>query len=329
MFRVVLPALIALIALTGAAQAASKAKLVELRVEGDGTTLEEGAWYATGSQPVKRGRTPSCEARNGSDRFTGATALTVLAGAADFNRDLRPVRTRPTDFGPQVCQVGGLRSFGTFPDPNAGFLYWVNYVSGFSSPDLADVDNGDSALWYYAVFPSDPPQPDDPPTANTGLPLELEGVPAHDADGEFTARVVVHDFDGTPTPVTDATIMGADAASHAAGGEYEIRVGAGTTELFAARGADIRSNRLEVCVDQASDCPKAHGRTIVGSKRGDELKGTRGFDDISAGGGGDEIDLRKGGRDRADCGAGKDLVLLKRGDGDDRVGGDCERIRRS
>ncbi len=312
------------------ATSGAKTSLVELRVEGPTGPLEPGAWYVVGSDRIKRAtQADECVPRPGSTLFKGVTALTLLGSADDANSDLRAVRYRSTDLGPQVCQVGEEKSFGHYPNASAGFLYWVDYVSGFSSPDVAEIENGQSVLWYHATFPSDPPQIGEP-SINTGLPLELKGVPARDADGEFTARVVSHDFDGTPSPVSNATIEGAESVTPIGDGEYEITVGNGRSVLTAERGVDVPSNHVETCSQTPlAKCPKAHGRTIFGSDRGDELRGTRGFDEISSGAGDDAIDLRKGGKDRADCGKGDDVVRIKTGDGDDPIADDCERVRRT
>jgi hypothetical protein len=307
--------------------AEARTALVELRVEGPTAALDPGTWYVTGTERVKRGRGDACRKRKGLDTYRGPNALGLLATAQGSNGKLSPVRARPTDFGPQVCQVGKLRSFGHYPNANGGFLYWTNYVAASSSADLVKLRNRDQVLWYYAAFPA-VPRGQDP--VNMGNPLELRRVPARDADGEFEARVVIHDFDGTPAPVNDATILGAESATPLGNGEYAITVANGTSTLTAARGQDVRSNHVPVCVRaELSRCPKAHGRTIVGSGRGDELKGTRGFDRISSGGGDDRVNLRQGGRDRVKCGGGGDLVLLDRGDRDDRVADSCERVRRS
>ncbi len=328
MFRTIPLALLALAVLTGAAEA--KTKLVELRVEGDNQTLEKGTWYATGRAAVKRARRPNCQARPKTTTYTGASALTALARGQAFNPDLKPIRIRPTDFGPQVCRIGDLRSFGTYPEPNAGFLYAVNYASGFSSADLAKVANGDSVLWYYAVFPSDPP-PSDPPLVNEGCVLELSGVPAQDDDGDIDVQVAATGF----PPYCDDDVSsgvafaGADSVTPSGAGEYTLELPPGTTEIYAHRPEDVRSNRFQVCVGAAADCPAAHGRTIVGSRRADRLPGTAGFDRIRAGAGKDRVNLRRGGADRVSCGPGDDVVLLRRGDGDDRVRRSCERIRRS
>ncbi len=325
MFRVAPVALVALLALTAMAEAAPKTKLVELRVEGGAETLDQGTWYASGAADVKGARNPDCDPRPRTTRFPGASAMTVLGRAQAFNPELDPVRTRPTDFGPQVCQIGELESFGVYPDPNAGFLYYVNYDSGFSSADLAKVENGDSVLWHYSVFPSDPPQPSDPPVVNTGCALQLANVPAHDGDGAFTVAVSAHGF-GCASTDSGVTIAGAETATPAGSGQYDVTVGDGTTELYAERGQDVRSNRFEVCVDDASACPTAHGRRIVGSRKADTLPGTPGNDVVRSGAGDDVIKLRAG-ADRANCGRGDDLVRLK--SGGDRIRGNCERIRRS
>jgi Ca2+-binding RTX toxin-like protein len=328
MFPAVTVALIALLALAGAADAApKKTKLVELRVEGDGETLDEGTWYATGATEIKGARNPDCDRRPRATKFPGATALTVLGRAQASNRALDPVRTRPTDFGPQVCQIGDLRSFGVFPGPNAGFLYYVNFESGFSSADLAKVKDGDSVLWHYSVFPSDPPQPSDPPTVNTGCALQLHDVPARDADGEFTVEVTAHGF-GCASTASGVSIAGADSATPAGGGLYDVTVGNGATELYAERDPDVRSNRFEACVGEATDCPAAHGRRIVGSPKADTLPGTAG-DDVVRAGGGDDVVKVKSGRDRVNCGGGEDVVRAKGTVKDDRIRPNCERVRRS
>ena len=312
------------------ATAGANTALVELRVEGPTEPLDPGSWYVAGSDRIKRAtQADECVPRSGSTLFKGPTALTLLGSADDANPDLRTVRYRSTDLGPQVCQIGEEKSFGHYPNASAGFLYWVDYVSGFSSPDVAEIENGQSVLWYHATFPSDPPQIGEP-SINTGLPLELKGIPARDADGEFTARVVSHDFDGTPSPVSDATIEGTESVTPIGGGRYEITVGAGRSVLTAERGVDVPSNHVETCSKTPlAKCPRAHGRTIFGSARGDDLSGTRGFDDISSRGGDDAIDLRSGGKDHADCGRGEDVVTVRRGDGDDRIASDCERVRRA
>ena len=83
----------------------------------DGETLDDGTWYATGAGGGE-GRPQS--------GLRPAPAHDPLPGRdrADRPRLARrrstPGSTRsapPTDFGPQVCQIGDLQSFGRLPEP--------------------------------------------------------------------------------------------------------------------------------------------------------------------------------------------------------------------
>jgi hypothetical protein len=316
------------------------AALTELRVEGPDGTLDPGTWYVTGSEKVKRGKGDACKPVKRKRTFGGATALGILDSAAKVNGRLAPIRVRQTSFGPQVCQVGAHRSFGHYPNSSGGLLYYVDdpndalgYVSGFSSADLATVEDGDRVLWTYSVFPPDP----GPPTGdevNTGEVLDLSQVPAHDADGSFTAKVQKLDFGGNPADVDNATVVDAETGTSVAtpmgsNGLYTVNVTEGFTTLQARRGLDVASDPIRVCVDvAASACPTAHGRTIAGSGAGDSLGGTAGWDEISSGGGDDEIDLTTGGRDSVHCNGGTDTVTLDAGDGDDSLFSDCEEVVR-
>jgi len=128
------PALAALLLLFLVPLTASAATpLVELRVEGPTQTLDSGTWYVTGTERIKRaGQGDDCDPRPGSRRFSGRSALTLLGSGQETNRELRPIRFRNTDVGPQVCQVGDLTSFGHYPNASGGFLYWVDYVSALT-----------------------------------------------------------------------------------------------------------------------------------------------------------------------------------------------------
>ena len=303
-------------------EASAKSALAELRVEGPTGTIDPGTWYVTGNERVRRGRGHRCKNRKGSQRFTGPSALTLLASAGRNNKKLRPARVRDTDFGPQLCQIGSLRSYGAFPNPNGGFLFWINDASGSSSADLAMLRNGDRVLWHWAEFGTDP-------EVLTAPPLSLRKVPAGTTGTTFTVRVVEHDFGGNATPADGATITGAKSVSPLGDGRYEVTVGRGFSTLQAKRGLNVPSAPVEVCSRaKRAKCPQAHGRTIYGSDKGDRLRGTRGWDVIVSGKGNDRIDLRKPGRDRVNCGPGKDVVVIKRGDRDNRIGKSCERVVR-
>ena len=324
MHRMVPLALLALLTLTGAAEAASKTKLVELRVEGDGQTLEKGTWYATGTERALRSKPGDACARDGRRTIAvpGPSPLSLAQSGSQSNDRLRQVRVRRDEAGLFTCEIGSVlgRPFSD-PDGFAGWSYYEDFVFGSAPADQLKLGNGDSIVWVFSDFGSSP--------VNTGSSLELRGVPARTA-GTFTARVVEHVFDGTTDPGTGASIEGAASFTDLGDGRFEITVGRGISKLRATRGLDVPSNRVQACFrTNLARCPKAHGRRIVGSDENDRLPGTRGFDVIRALGGDDRIILRKGGEDRVNCGRGDDVVRLKRGDGDDRVRGNCERIRRS
>ena len=306
------------------AQAGAKTALVELRVEGPGETLDPGTWYVTGNERIRKSKpSDACNRTKGRIRVAGPTPLALVQTGANSNRDLRQVRVRRDEAGLFVCEIGSILG-RPFSDPAgfAGWSYYENYVFGSAAADQLTLRDDDQILWVFSDFGAGTP-------ANTGPALELKRVPAR-TEGTFTARVVEHVFDGSTNPAPAATIEGAESVNELGNGRYEVTVGNGFTTLRATRGLDIASNQVETCSKaKLAKCPRAHGRTIVGSDRGDELKGTRGFDDISSGRGADEIDLRQRGKDRVDCGPGDDVVLIKRGDGDDRIARDCERKRRS
>jgi hypothetical protein len=305
------------------ASAGAETALVELRVESATKTLDPGTWYVTGKERARKS-SPSddCDRTNGRIAVPGPSPLSLVQSGSEVNRKLRQVRVRRDEAGLFICEIGSIlgRPF-TDPDGFAGWTYWPDYVFGSASAEQFPLSDGDRVLWEYADFGSEP--------ANTGSALELKGVPPR-TEGVFTARVVAHAFDGSTSPANGAAITGAESATELGDGRYRIRVGSGNSVITAQRSVDIRSNHVRTCSRaNLSRCPKAHGRKIVGSERGDELKGTRGFDKISSRAGDDRIDIRRGGKDAVRCGAGDDVVLIDRGDRDDRVRGSCERIQRS
>lgn len=321
-------ALLVLLMTIGAGGAQAKSSpLVQLRIEGDTSSIDPGTWYVPGSAIIKRATgSDNCVAKSGAKLFRGRNALSIVGAAADVNPAVAPVRFRNTDFGPQLCGINGLRSFGHYPDASGGWLFWNNYISGASSPDHAPVAAGDKVLWYYAGYPAALKSPAVP--SNTGPPLELKAVPARTKTGEFTVRVVEHDYDGTPMPLEGATITGAQQVTETGGGHYDIVAKPGFSKLKAKDGLDVRSAAVETCRNvKASKCPRAHGRRIRGSRKRDGLLGTAGWDDIRANAGNDRINIRSGGRDRVRCGAGKDIVLKRKRDRNDRIASNCETVR--
>jgi hypothetical protein len=303
--------------------ASAKTALAELRVEGPTGTLDPGTWYVTGTEKIRKSRPgDTCVRDQGKLRFPGPTALGIAQTGSEHRKALRQVRVRLDEAGPFVCEIGGIlgRPF-TDPAGFAGWSYWLDFEFGSQSADLVTLGRGDQVLWVFSDFGSEP--------VNTGSALELTGVPAR-SDGSFEVEVIAHVFDGTTDPAEGATIDGASSVDELGDGRYEVTVPNGRTTLTASREVDIPSNHVTTCVsDQPKECPRAHGRRIFGSDKRDKIKGTRGWDKISSGGGNDVIKLRNGGRDRVNCGAGKrDKVKIKRADNDDRIARNCEVIRR-
>jgi hypothetical protein len=296
--------------------------LAELRVEGPDGALDRGTWYVTGTEEIRRSMPgDQCIRDEGRLKFFNATALGLVQTGSEHRKSLRQVRVREDEAGPFVCEIGSI-SGRPFTDPNgfSGWQYWQNLVSGTTSADLARLETGDQVLWVFSDF--------GPSGQNTGAALELLGVPARDADGTFTVQVVAHAFDGTQTPAEGATIEGASSTTALGGGSYEVTVPQGRTTLSATRGIDIPSNHVTACFEQSVDeCPSAHGRTIFGSRFGDRIKGTAGWDKITTGRGRDRIDLRAGGEDKIDCGPGRDQVNVSGEAEDDRIKANCERVR--
>jgi hypothetical protein len=317
----------------GLPQAASaRTDLVELRVEGPNSTLDSGTWYSVRDTEIKRAEGSDCDPLGGTLEFEGLSALTTLGSGAEVNPNLSPVRAVSFDFGPQVCQIAELQSFGAFPEANGGFNYWVNYAGGTSSADVAPVEKGDSVLWYYAIYP-----PFEGRAArginpvNYGNVLELRKVPPADSDGEFTVTVFVHEYDGTPVRFEGAEIEGVTAFEDLGNGNYSVEAPDGFSTLAAVdpnpATGHVRSNQLEVCVKaNLAACPSAHGRTIVGSGQRDILGGTAGWDAISTRGGDDQIRISSGGVDRVNCGAGDDRVLTGTEGEDDKIKNNCETV---
>ena len=303
--------------------AGAKPVLAELRVEGPAGALDPGTWYVTDSERIRKSRQgDACVRDQGRLDFPGPSALGIVQTGSESNRALRQVRVRLDEAGPFVCEIGGVKG-RPFSDPAgfSGWTYWRNFVSGSSSADLATLASGDRVLWVFSDFGE--------AMTNTGDALELLGVPARDEDGSFEVRVVAHSFDGSTTPVDDASILGATEAQPLGGGRYAVTIPQGRITLTALRGPDIPSNHVKACYRaDISLCPEAHGRRIFGSGERDRLRGTAGWDRIDTGPGDDRVDLRAGGRDRVSCGGGIDTVLRERDDADNRIKRNCERLRR-
>jgi hypothetical protein len=326
----------------GAAEAATDTRSVHLRVEGRDGTLEPGRGYVAGTVRTERAVRPDCVNRPGKPRFRGPTPIGALGLAGQHNDRLRPLRMQLTDFGWQLCQVGGPRqkSFGTHPDDFGGWLYRVNHRPGFAAMDEAEVRMGDDLLVYYAIFPGEGSQAE---PLNNGRELALRRVPTRAAPGEpFRVRVVAFGADGAAeivAPAEHIEVQGGDRPARPdASGFAEVTISsAGVSRLRAVHlrtragefgpERDIASEPLTVCVrPDARNCPRARGTLIRGSPRADRIRGTAGDDVIRAGRGDDVIDLRPGGRNRVSCGRGRDTVIISRGERPRSIFRNCQRI---
>ena len=312
-------AAVAFLLLPGAAGATNGA---DLRVVNSaGKVLTEQRQY-TGTVKIKTDPQADCFGSPGGSgdrvQISGATALGIVHDALGSDRDLRPLSiTDQFSFGLAVCGIGGYAAQGS------SFWYLKHQHAGAQvGGDQLKLNDGDQVLWYLA--PDFPPPPElllrAPSRARPGVPFEV--------------RAFEYADDGTRTPASGARVSGGgeNAPTTDAGGTASVTVSdAGTPKLRATRSVDgaIPSNVVKVCVDaDPSKCPEAHGKRIYGSVRADEVDGTRGWDKIHARGGGDRVDLRKGGIDRVGCGAGRDVVVRSPGDRDDEIAASCERVIR-
>jgi hypothetical protein len=305
--------------LPGAALAATIG--VDLRVVNTaGRTLAEHRQY-TSTVSVKTDPQANCfgQGTGGSgDRVqvNGATALGAVRDGLAWDGDLRPLSVTDAflddGFGLGVCGIGGFESQGS------SFWYLKGDHAGSQvSGSQQRVHAGEDVLWYLA--PTFPPPPE----------LRLN-APAR-AQPDVPYQVIVYSYadDGTRSPAAGARVTGAAAPTGAGGRTMVTSTQEGTDTLQATHGRDIPSNRVKVCVDaDLSRCPQTHGRRIIGTVRGDEIRSTPGWDAITALGGDDQVGLLAGGRDGVNCGGGNDTVVLRRGDNNDRIAATCERVLR-
>ncbi len=331
--RFALGALAALCAVTLFAIPAAQAKTVraELRVLTPTRVLDPGSTYLVGAEQVTTD--PAADCNFGGAGGTGAsfdfaepTALSLLAAGAEANRKLSPISiTDEFGFGLAICAIGGV-------DDQAGTFWYLkrNRTELAVGADQEPVANGDEVLIYLAPdnFPS--PSPDEleliaPARAQPGEPIEVSVI-----EHGCTTDQITFEVSCGSAPAAGVTISGGESeAATAADGTASVIAGSGAKlRLAATRGTDIPSKVLKLCVDEdLGGCPPRFGERIFGRREGDRIKGTRGADVIRAGGGADRVDIRKGGPDRVDCGPGKDKVLVKGSDDDDKVARNCEKVR--
>lgn len=323
-------------ALLPAAAAGKPDPTAELRVLTADRVLDPGTEYVLGPESVTTDPNADCNfgGAGGSGQtyaFPDPTGLGLLSAGASARGSLRPLSvTDEFGFGLAVCAIGGVDD-----GPGTFWYFKRNHRELSVGADQEPIEDGDQFLVYLA--------PDNFPEPNV---KELELLaPVRVGTGEsFQVTAIEHGCVTDPNtfvvtcssaPAAGVTITGAplgtttDASGHATVRGFTAD-GPSSLKLGATRAPDIPSAVLSVCVGQrVADCPRARGERIIGRADADRIKGTPGPDKIKARAGADRIDLRKGATDKLDCGSGRDTVLLKRGDKDDRVGRNCERIRRS
>jgi hypothetical protein len=319
-------------ALLPAAASAKADPTAELRVLTADRALDPGTEYVLGPESVTTD--PNADCNFGGAGGSGATyhypdpvGLSLLASGADARGSLRPLSTSDEfGFGMAVCAIGGVDD-----GPGTFWYFKRNHRELSVGADQEPIADGDEFLVYLA--------PDTFPAPNV-KELELLAPTRVAAGDSFEVSVVEHGCVTDPNtfvvtcsaqPAAGVTISGAGApAMTDAAGHATLNAGdAGRLKLAATRAPEIPARVLAVCVGETLDaCPRGRGERIIGRAEGDRIKGTAGPDKIRARGGADRIDLRKGAVDKVDCGAGRDTVLVKRGDHDDRLGRNCERVRR-
>jgi hypothetical protein len=309
---------------SAAGTAAAETHWADLRVVSHtGRTLAEFRQY-TGTTTVRSSRGKDCFGSHSSRkryRLKGPNALGIVKDALASDKALRPLVLSDAfvddGFGLGVCAIGGFTT--------VGFSYWDlirNHLTATTGAEFVPVENGDRILWYFTSGsePSSGPRE-----------LELRAPPSAAPGDPFTAKVVRFNAKGKSSPAGGVGVYAGTRRLGTTGAGGELRVRLGSSARLEAIGTpnDIPSNHVAVCVSDTPDkCPKAHGALIYGSGHADRIRGTRGWDRIKARGGRDVINLRSGGKDRLNCGGGRDRVIGNRGDRNDRIASNCERVIR-
>lgn len=321
-----------LLSLLSVAGASAKTVQAKLRVLTPERVLERGTTYLVGKERITAD--PAADCNFGGQGGSGATypfeepvALGLLQAASRATGSLRPVSvTDEFGFGLAICAIGGV-------DDREGTFWYLkkNHRELTVGADQEPIAGGDELLIYLA--------PDNFPAPN---PAELElRAPARVVQGsEFSVKVLEHACVTDPNPPFETSCETRPASGVAVTGSGQsATTGADGTAtlvagermrivLSATRGTDIPAQTLRTCVaERLQDCPAVRGERIVGTGKDDRIRSTRGADRIRARDGDDRIDIRRGAKDRVDCGSGEDTVLVRRRDRDDVIANDCERIR--
>jgi hypothetical protein len=294
------------------APTAAAAEQADLRVEGAGRPLG-AATYLTDTARIKTTKSSSCNGSGQLKTVQGPTALGLLWSGAAATKSLRPLGVSDEfDFGLFVCGVSSFVGGDT-----AYWLYKVDHKTPEVGGDQFPLEGGEEVLWFFS---------DTVAGKNTGDELVLQAPARAKPDSSVAVRVWSYDPAGKRTPAVGAVVQGEDTATTDAQGRATVDTPSrGTLRPRAERGADIASQTLSVCITAKPRCASRRGKRIFGTAKADRIAGTKGPDTVSSGGGADRLSLKGGGRDTARCGSGRDRV---RADASDRVGRDCEVVKR-
>jgi hypothetical protein len=312
------------VVLIAAGSAAAQTKWADMRVvTHTGRTLAEFRQY-TGSTTVRSSPKADCFGSPSSRkryRLHDPNALGIVKDAMASDRALRPLWITDAfvddGFGLGLCSMGGFETVG-----NSFWDLVVNHVASSTGASVTPVHDGDHVLWYFTSG-------SEPRSGPKELALK---VPASVRPGAaFTVSVRRFTAAGRVSPAGAVAVSAGDRSLGTTGADGELRARLSQSATLEATGTanDIPSNHVAVCVKSGgSRCPNAHGAEVYGSEHRDGIKGTRGWDRISARGGGDVVNIRSGGRDRVNCGGGRDEVIVDGGDRDDHIASSCERVSR-
>ncbi len=296
----------------GASAATAKSVPVDVRVYAPGRGDLASQRQYTAPTTVRTSRRALCfgEGTGGSGNrvdVAGPTPASTLIDASANNAKLSPLSISDHDFGFAAFSVCGIGSAGV-----DGSNYWfikVNHKAAQVGSDQITAKKGDKVEWFlipYTACSSDPPY--------ACLPEMVIEAPARARPGvPFGVRVVGYDDNGVEGPMADVAVSGSSEKTDARG-RTQVTLSR-TRSLRTTYARALPAEPAGVCVSATlSDCPKARGFVIRGSKKNDRIAGTNGPDRVRTGPGDNRVNVRGGGTDLVRCGNGENKVIADRRD---------------
>lgn len=244
-FRLAAACALALISMFSlAAVAVAKGPVADLRVVGKGgKVFAEDSFGVGGKVSIKPSPKATCfgPGTGGSGKkisLNGATALGMLARAAQFTSSLEPLLVTDhflDEFGLGICGIGG-----TTGTAKSSWYLKVNHKSPSAGGEKVKLHAGDEVLWGYGSYPY-------PEELVLKAPAEVQ------ANVPFTVTVFSYDEKGKKSPASGATVSGASGPTDQSG--HATVTLASPAALVAKLGKDTPSSPAQVCVD--GKCPAA------------------------------------------------------------------------